>query len=109
MQLDDWEINKLLLETSFPFLAASEGHWINGEGQKLSYRQMSLEYLERSLAYLKKFEEGLEDALVNDLKAAIKNLSKEKREKCLSEFEELLEYCRELYEDKKNELEELLD
>lgn len=108
MEITDLEIEELLLETSFPFLAASEGKWIGSDGKTLLYRQMSLEYLENALRYLQKYENGLEHTLGANLKELIKKKPVAKRKKYLADFDEILEYCIDLYEDKKIELEKIL-
>lgn len=97
--MDELEVRELLKKTSFPFLAAYEEEWINAEGKTLTFDEMGKSYLESCRNYLKKQKGNIDRGFFLQGAKVIYDES---------QYENIVDITKKLYERKLKELDNYL-
>lgn len=58
--MDEYRLKEILQKSAFPYLAASNEQWINGDGQVLSFDEMGKKYLKNCYFMLLRIKESIE-------------------------------------------------
>lgn len=95
--MDELEVRDILRDSSFPYLAAFEGEWIDADRRTLSFDEMGREHLQSCLKMLKKQKYTIEHGFF--LEGV--DFDEEK-------YEDIVEITKKLYCKKVEELKEYL-